>query len=373
MLLTVQADLLKTALNKILTVVDKKNSRPILTYTLIEARADNTLNFFATDLEISSKVTIKANVNKPGTCCVNAKNISDILKEFPAVEINFSVNEKENTLNIFHKDIDFSLLVYKSDDFPKLTFSSGNKNFELTAKQILNIINKTSHAVSIDETRLYLNGIFIQEISNDKLLAVSTDGYRLALLEQAFKAPKIDSLMNGVIIPKKGVFELKKIAENFPEAIIKICVDDSFIYINANDADYLSIRLIARDFPKHQSVIPSKTSYSLRIEKDSILNALKRIRIMANEKTNGVKIKLLEKEIIISANHPSLGKASEKVSANYAGKEMEVGFNAKYLIDVLSVLEDSELLLEFNNEFSPVVVKTPVDNSFLGIVMPLKL
>ena len=367
----IQVEEFRNALNKILSVVDKKNLRPILTYTLIKT-GNNQIHLSATDGEVSAKVYLQALCSEEKLFCINAKNIFEILREFPNDLINIEIDENENNLKIYYQDIHFSLLIYPSNDFPSLVFSNERKSFSVKSRDIIDFIDKTSHAISSDETRPYLNGIFLQEV-NSHFRTVATDGHRLSLFEMDLNEKNIDTLLNGIIVPRKGVIELKKVAESYPDAEIKINVDDSFMYINAQDEYFLSIRLIAREYPKYQAVIPSKVTYLMKTDKNNFLNAVRRIKIMANEKTNGVRVFLKEKEMTITANHPSLGKASEKIAIDYQGKEMEIGFNAKYLIDTLSSFNDGPVSLELNNELSPVLIKSETAPQLLNIIMPLKL
>ena len=364
-------DIFRSAINKVLTVVDKRNSRPILTYALIKAEGDR-LEISATDLEVSAKISINANVEESGTFCVNAKNIFDILRELPDGDVHLEIMEGENTLKLFFKDIHYTLLVYKNEDFPQIVFNNQNNEIKMNSQGLLDVISKTSHAISTDETRLYLNGIYLQE-RDSKLRAVATDGHRLSMVDTEVDVNGIDSLTNGIIIPKKGVAELKKLAESNPAAEIKLSLDDSFLYANSEDAYYLSVRLIAREYPKYQAVIPSKTSFLLTADKDLLFDAIRRIKIMSNEKSNGVRVHLKDKEMTITANHPSLGDASEKLPVDYDGKDMEVGFNAKYLIDTLSIFNNGEVLMELNNELSPVIIRSSAAPNHMGIIMPLKL
>ncbi len=366
----IQSLVLREAINKILSVVDKKNSRPILTNCLIKS-VGNKLELIATDLEVSVKIILNCEILSQGSFCINSKSIGEILKELPNDEIYLSI-EKDNLLNLSCKNIDYSLMVISPDEFPTLSFQNQNSEFKLKSKQILKIINKTSHAISTDETRLYLNGIFIQQIDS-KLRAVAIDGHRLALLDTYEFLGQNKSLQEGVIIPRKGISELKKIAENYLEGDISISVDESFMFVNSGNEYFLSIRLIAREYPKYQTVIPSKTTNKFNVDRNALLNAIKRIKILSNEKTNGVKLNIQNNELMITANHPALGHACERLSIDYVGKPTEIGFNAKYLIENLSVLNESEMTLEFNNELSPVVIKADDLPEFLGIIMPLKL
>jgi DNA polymerase-3 subunit beta len=371
MLIKISVSELKETLNKILSVVDKKNTRLILNFVQINA-SNNRIEMSATDLEVSAKVTTNCIVEKPGTFCVNAKNIFDIVKELPEKEVTIELAEGSNSLKLTCDNINFTLLIYTSEEFPHLQFGTTGNEFKLNSNQILEIINKTSHAISNDETRLFLNGIYLQEVDG-KLRSVATDGYRLSLVESELTNNKIEALINGIIIPKKGVSELKKIAETYPDQPISISVDESFIYLNANNNYLLAIRLIAKEYLKYQAVIPKKTNFHADIEKNAFAQAVRRIKIMANERSNGVKLILKENEMTVAANHPSLGDAFEKFQINYSGKEFEIGFNAKFLMDTLSIFGDEEIRMEFNNELSPVAIKSSKNQNYLCIIMPLKL
>ena len=371
MLIKISVHELKETLNKILSVVDKKNTRLILNFIQIQA-SGNKIEMTATDLEVSAKVTANCIVEKPGVFCVNAKNIFDIVKELPEKELTIELPEGSNNLKLTCGSINFTLLIYTSEEFPHLQFGTNANEFKLNTFQILEMINKTSHAISNDETRLFLSGIYLQEIEG-KLRAVATDGFRLSLVETELSNNKIEALINGIIIPKKGVAELKKIAESYPDQMIGISVDESFIYLNANNTYLLAIRLIAKEYIKYQAIIPKKTNHHADIDKGSFLNAVRRIKIMASERSNGVKLILKEGEMTVAANHPSLGDAFEKFPINYSGKEFEIGFNAKFLMDVLSIIGDEDIRMEFNNELSPAVIRSTKNQNYLCVVMPLKL
>jgi DNA polymerase-3 subunit beta len=370
MKLIIQSQVLREAINKVLSVVDKKNSRPILTNCLIKTSGAK-IELIATDLEVSAKIILNAKVEKEGSFCINSKNISEILRELPNDEVTISV-DNTNLLNLSCKSINYSLLITGAEEFPQLTFQNQSSEFRLKTKQMSHIINKTSHAISTDETRLYLNGIYFQ-LSESKLRAVAIDGHRLALLDTHEFIGENKFLVDGVIIPKKGISELKKISDSYPEDDVSISLDDSFMFVNARNEYYLSIRLIAREYPKYQTVIPAKTTNRFHIDRNAVLNAVKRIKILSNEKTNGIKFNIQKNELVISTNHPALGQASENLPISYDGKSTEIGFNAKYLIESLSVLNETDVTFEFNNELSPVVIKAEDIPEFLGIIMPLKL
>lgn len=367
----VQVEQFRNALNKILSVVDKKSKRPILTYTLVTVK-DDTLQIMATDSEVSAKIVIEANVEAQGTFCINAKNIFEILRELPDDTISLGIADNENSLKLHCQDIRYSLLILKSDDYPHLNFENESSKFNIDTNNLLDIINKTSHAICNDETRQQLNGLFLQE-SDGKLRSVATDGYRLSLIEFSLDNLNNEFLKSGIIIPKKGVYEIKKIVDSYPESSIDISVDESFIYINYKNQYFLSIRLIAKQYPPYQRVIPNKTTFKMNVDKTAFLNAVKRIKIMSVEKTNGVKIHLTPTEMKITANHPSMGDALEIVPATFDGEELEIGFNAKFLLDTLATFDDGQICVELNNQLTPIILKSDNAPDYLSLVMPLRL
>jgi DNA polymerase-3 subunit beta len=359
---------LRDSINKLLSVVDKKNARPILSNCHIEIK-DEKIILTATDLEVSARITLQAKASTNGSFCINTKNISDILRELPEKLLTMELNN--NNLSLKCGDIQYSLLTISSDEYPNINFESSDKKFQIKSKDVLNIINKTSHAISTDETRLYLNGIFLQQIDS-KLRSVAIDGHRLALLDTAEFIGNNNHLIDGVIIPKKGISELKKVAETYPDQILDITLDDSFLYVYTENY-FVNVRLISREYPKYQTVIPNKTSFKMKVEKNTLLNAIKRIKLLSNEKTNGIKLSIAQNNLTLSANHPSLGHAVEKIDCSYTGNPMDIGFNAKYLIESIGILPDEDITFEFNNELTPVVVKSESIPEYIGIVMPLKL
>lgn len=371
MRLSIQTLLLKNALSRLSVIAEKKTSRPFLNNIQITVY-QNTIELSATDTEVSSRIVVPANVEKEGSFCVNARNISEILRGFPDTLVELKIEEKENLLKIHCETIDFSIIIFSTSEYPQLVFSNDRECFQFSSSKLLESINKTFHAISTDETRLYLNGLFFQQIEN-KLRIVSTDAYRLALTEYDFLNSSFEFLENGIIVPKKGVLALKHLMEEYTDGHVSISIDESFLYASINSKEFLSIRLIAREYPKYQAFIPNKVTYSAVLDRDLFLNAVKRIKIMSDEKTHGIRAKLLKNEMQISASHPDLGTASEKIAVDYNGKEMELGLNAKFLVDALSVFQDGDVILELNNEFGPILVKSFSSPEFLGLIMPLKI
>jgi DNA polymerase-3 subunit beta len=370
MKIEVESNVLRDAFKKIGSVVDQKISRPILTNCLFKAEK-NRIEITATDLEVSIKINVNAKVINPGSICINTKNIFEILKELPNNVIYLEVTN-QNSVKIQCENIDYSLMAINSDEYPRLNFNTTTEPFKLKSSEVIEMVNKTLHAVSSDETRVFLTGIFLQ-VQEGKLRSVAIDGHRMALLDLKMMDKYPAPLKDGIIIPRKGINEFKKMADSIPDGDINIYIDDSFLYLEVNSDYVMNIRLISREYPKYRSVIPVKTQYHFSIDREHILNAVKRIRILSNEKTNGIKMLVNQKNLTLSTNHPSLGQATEVIQIDYSGKDMDIGFNAKYLLDTLQVLPNGKINFEFNNELSPIIIKSPQDENFLGVIMPLKI
>ena len=368
-----ESGIFRDGINKVLNVVGKKNIRPILNQALVVVKKDD-IEISATDSEMSAKIKIPARVEKPGSFCVNPKNLFEILRELPNAELVLSLKEEEtNTLDIHCQDIHFTLRILQDDDFPRLFFPEQSAQIEIHSEFLLTMIEKISLAISDDETQIYFNGMFLQK-AGSQIRAVGTDGNRLSLIDVNYREKKPSSLLTrGIIIPKKGVYELRRMAESFPEKMISLTVDDISIHAQVDDIYHLSILLIEQDYPKYESVIPQKTSFVLKADRKTFADAVKRIKIMSNEKYNGVKIILKDSEMSLTSQIPILGAADEKIKVEYTGKEMEICFNARYLTDALNPLEEGKVSLEINNQFSPILFKSEKLPDYLGVVMPLKL
>ena len=362
---------LKTALSRIISISDKKSNSSQSNECFFKVDA-NSIELMSTDNEVFAKVSLQGESNDNFSFCTNSKNLFDIIKELNEEHISFDFDQEENSLRLSTNNSFYELLTYQNDHFNFCSFPNCISSITLSRFSLLQMLALTSYAVSNDETRIYLNGLFLQEVNNN-LRMVATDGHRLSMLEKEFKGDSNDFLLNGVILPKKGIQELKRICESKDVENLELYIDDTFIYVK-NNFDYeLTIRQISRDYPKYQAVIPSKTKSSFSVQKDLLFEAVKRIKVMSNEKSNQIRLKLFRDKAELSANHPGLGKAKEVVPVNFEGDSLEIGFNAKYLIDALAALDTSDVTFELNNEISPIIIKEPNNPNYLGIITPLKL
>ena len=281
MFFTVNSTNLKHALLRVNSVIEKKSSNQLIGYTLIELETSR-INLSSTDGEVYVKTSCSADTDTNASFCINSKNLFDIIRDIPDTTLQFKMENNSNALNLETEDLFYSLLVYNSQEYPKINFPSNLDFLETSKKDLNKMIQITSHAISNDETRIYLNGLFFQEVDK-KLRAVATDGHRLSLIETSTIGNEVASsyLINGIIVPRKGVNELKRMTDSEGQ-IIKIAVDESFLFAKIDDDYILSIRLIARDYPKYQAVIPNKAGNKLLTDRLKMFEAIKRIRIMTN-------------------------------------------------------------------------------------------
>lgn len=369
----IDSTLFREAISKTISVIDKKSTRPILSNCLIEYK-ENNLEVSATDLDISLKIKIPVSHNQAGKFCINSKNISDILRELPDSQISFAV-EEDNLLKLSSGKTNYSLLIVETEDFPELNFSlndTQNNNIKISGNDLLEYISRTSFAMSNDETRLFLNGIFFQS-ANNKFRAVAIDGHRLAMLdkEQSFENNK--NIEKGIIVPRKGVYELKKIAEQAKEEIINLDFDGSFLTASLGENYQLMIRLVAREYPNYKAVIPSKTLFKAKVDKQKLQDSTKRIKILSNETTKGIKLILDDSKVTLMASNDNLGTAKDVLDIDYNGDKIEVSLNARYILEALSGIESDQVTLELSNSLSPVVFKDENLNDYMAIIMPLRI
>ena len=364
---------LQQSLGRVLSVIERKTARPMLSYALVDV-SGKAISITATNMEVSAKVVIDAVVEHEGSFCINAKNLYDVLRELPDDD-KMEMELDGNSLRIGSSgNILYSFLTHRDDNFPRLSFHHKNKSFFIEADKLQDIISKVSHAISSDDGSVHLNGMFLSEVEG-KLRSVSTDRHRFAMIDTKLNGSNIsESLEEGIIVPRKGVFELKKMAENHIGVSIEISADEAFLYACVGERYFLSIRLIARSYPDFSKVIPENQPFKLTVKRDNFLEPVRRIKIMSNEKTNGVKIELGPNTMELSANHPSLGNAYEKIPVEYRGDSMEIGLNAQYLIDLLSTFEDDDVVeIVFGNDKVPVLMRSSSCCDYLGIIMPLEL
>jgi len=254
-------------------------------------------------------------------------------------------------------------------EFPQFPKFEEGKLSTIPGKVIREMIERTIFSVSTDETRHSLNGVFVEESNGGKARMVATDGHRLAIIEREIGSLGLEK---GVIVPRKGVAELKKLLEEEEGAVAIGFRENLWLVVKGNVE--LFMRLIDGDFPDYTKVIPKDNPNIVKIAREGLLRALRRVSILSSERYKGIKMELKEGRILISASNPDLGEAVEEIESSYQGKPLVIGFNARYLMDVLTILGTAEdIEIEFKDEVSPSIVRQTGDKEYLYVIMPMRL
>ena len=360
-----------SGLTKIQGIVEKRHTIPILANVLIEAK-NGEIIITATDLEVGLKSKYEANVIDEGKITVSAKKLYEIIKELPDKEINF-LSKNNFWVEIKCGKSLFNLVGLSPDEFPKFPDLETNTNI-INKNYLAEMIEKTLFSVSNDETKFNLTGIFIKSEEFDdhsNLVFVSTDGHRLSLIQRKIDEKLDGKYKDGFILPKKGIIEIKKLLENIEDNVVMGISDNNFTIKNKNTT--LIMRMVDGDFPDYKRVIPEKGHNIATINKDLFLHALKRISILSSEKSKGIKINLKNDLLVLSSSNPDLGDAKEEIDISYGGDEISIGFNAKYIIDILQVIKTENIIFNLKDNISPGRINPEEDEDHLSVIMPMRL
>lgn len=359
-------------LSHLQSIVNKKNTLPILSNILIEAEGD-TLTLSSTDMDISIRETINCQVIDKGSTTLNAQIMFDIIKKLSDTsEVEFISNDGK-ILTIRSNESKFSLSCLPKDEFPIIDVESNNsKKLKVKSQTILNLINKTKFAISNEETRYFLNGLYFNITINDNsntLNFVGTDGHRLATSSSVINS-SIDEVP-GVIIPKKTINELSKLlSENHDDIEIDISSNKIIFYI---DKLILISKLIDGNFPDYTKVIPKNNNNDLKVNRLNLLSAVDRVSTIANEKAPSIKFKLLNNIINLSSINNENSTATEDIDVNYDGSAIEIGFNSRYIMDILDNIESEEIIISFNDNSSPIIVHEKSRSDNIYVLMPMRV
>lgn len=350
------------------TIVERRNTMPILANVLLEAHK-GTIRVTATDLEVGVRGSVEGNTLRDGSVTVNAKKLYEIIREVPNEEIHLKSLENDWVEIRSGKSL-FKIVGMNPREFPQFPNFSREGLTTVPASTLRQMIEGTIFSVSTDETRYSLNGVYVEEAQAGKVRLVATDGHRLAFDERNLGSL---GLAKGVILPRKGLAELKKLLESGDEGTVAIGFRENMGLVVREQVE-LFMRLIDGDFPDYTKVIPQGNENIAHMEHEELLQALRRVSILSSERYKGIKMEFKENRLSISANNPDLGESVEEVEIEYKGKPLSIGFNARYLVDVLHVLgTDGEVQMELKDELSPSLVKKSGYEGYLYVLMPMRL
>ena len=366
--LTIAKDQIIAGLQAVQNVVSTRTTLPILSNVLLRA-ADGKVEFTATDLDVTVACSVEAKVAKPGATTVPVKKLFGIVRELNGGEIEIETDEK-NVTSIRSGSSYFKINGLAAEEFPPLPKFKDDKKVGLQQETVRAMLKKTSFAVSTDESRYVLNGIFVS-LKDGKMTLVATDGRRLALVDEEVEISEKSA--GEFIVPAKAINELNRLLQDKGEVELKFGENQaSFALKDDKGFSVLLItKLIEGNYPNYRQVIPGEAKERIPINREELLQALRRAEIMTSEKANSVKMTFGKNQLAITANSPEVGEARETLAVNYKGKEMAIAFNPRYLIDPLAALSEDEVFIELIDELSPGVLK--INGPFLYVVMPMRL
>jgi DNA polymerase-3 subunit beta len=360
---SVSKDKLLEGLSTVQNVVSTRTTLPILSNVLLQA-VEGELRLTTTDLDVGVRGRVEAQVERTGATTLPARRLFSIVRELPAAEIYAEVDTK-NLASIRSGSSYFKILGLPEEEFPPLARFENAKEFLIAQKDLKDALRKTSYAISTDETRYVLNGILFS-FKDNKLTSVATDGRRLALVDLELEFPRSQEI--DVIIPTKAVVELQRLVKE--EGEVKLSIGENQIAFELNDALLVS-KLIEGNYPNYRQVIPAEAKERITLERELFLNAVRRVSLLASEKSNSVKLIFSKGNMDIVAVTPDVGEAKESLPVMYKGKDFSIAFNPEFLMAPLRNLPNDEVFLDLIDEMSPGVIK--IHGAFLYVLMPMRL
>jgi DNA polymerase-3 subunit beta len=364
---TIERATLLKSLSHVQSVVERRNTIPILSNVLIEAHDDGSIRLMATDLDLQVDESIQANVETPGATTVSAHTLFDIVRKLPEGS-QVELNAAEGKMQLSAGRARFNLSTLPRDDFPVIAEGDLPTKFELPAATLRQIIDKTRFAISTEETRYYLMGIFLH-LADDQLKAAATDGHRLARVT----VPKPDGAdgMPDVIVPRKCVAELRKLLEEL-EGTVEVSMSPTKIRFGLGSA-VLTSKLIDGTFPDYNRVIPTANDKLLKLDPKSFAQGVDRVSTIASEKTRAVKMSVDRDKVTLSVTSPESGTATEELPADYGSDGIEIGFNARYLLDILGEIDGDTVEVHLADAAAPTLLRENDKSPALYVLMPMRV
>ncbi|WP_321343582.1 DNA polymerase III subunit beta [Breoghania sp.] len=365
-----RTDLLKS-LTHVHRVVERRNTIPILSNVLLRADGGE-LRLKATDLDLEISETVPAMVEAPGATTVPAHMLYDIVRKLPeGSQVVMETSSDQTTLEIRAGRSRFALQMLPEADFPDLTAGDFTHSFEVPAADFRKLIDRTQFAISTEETRYYLNGIYFHTVDADgpRFRAVATDGHRLAQAEVPAPAGAVG--MPGIIVPRKTVGEIQKLLDE-PEANVAIELSETKIRLTTGPV-VLTSKLIDGTFPDYGRVIPQGNDKELRLERDEFERAVDRVSTISSERGRAVKLAMSEGRMVLTVNNPDSGSATEELVVEYDAEPIEIGFNSRYLLDIANQLTSDTAIFRLADPGSPTLVQNSTADDTLYVLMPMRV
>ena len=357
--------------SKVQGVIEKRSNMPILSTVLINT-IDSQIVLTATDLQISIKKFLEAEIISSGSITISGKKLFDILKESKSKDIYIKEIEN-NWILIEDESTNYQLAGMPPDQFPAVGEYKDIETISVDGDILNEMIKKTIFSVSMEDTGYKLSGVYIEKIREEEreaLRMVSTDGHRLSLIDKEMEGIEKLSLDQGILIPKKGMSEIQKLVSE--GGIFEFGIQKNACLVKGTDT-ILYIRLLDAKFPDYKKVIPKKIRYQVSVKRDTLLEGMKKMLILASEANKGVKMVIEDNILELISINPELGKAREEIQVKYQDSKIDMGYNAKYFIDVLQAMESEVIEIGFIDDLHPCVITGEEDMGFLALIMPMRI
>lgn len=366
-----RANLLKT-LSHVQSIVEKRNTIPVLSNVKIEALADG-ISFKATDMDTEITEIVDAKVEEQGATTAPAHMLYDIVRKLSdGSEVELTFPDEKGQLTIASGKSKFSLSCIGVEDFPVISGDALPINFNMAVDELKGVIDRTKFAVSTEETRYYLNGVYMHAKANgatNVLRIVATDGHRLACVESPL--PQGAENLAGVIVPRKTITEIRKLLDDTSVDTVTISMSDNKVRFTLNDVT-LTSKLIDGTYPDYERVIPTGNDKSLELSVKDLAAAVDRVSVVA-ERTRAIKMITGQNHVTITTSSPELGSAQEEIEAVYDSEVLEIGYNFRYLLDILAEITGEQVRISFADASSPSVIHDTSDSSAIFVLMPMRV
>jgi DNA polymerase-3 subunit beta len=348
-------------------IADRRATQPILANVLLRTNGKQRFVCAATDLAVAVTAEIAADARREGGVTVAAKHLFEIVKGLSGDQIHLKRTES-NHCEIRAGSAEFRMVGMADRDFPKLADPREVAYGKIEVAVLRDFITKTIFAVSTDETRAHLSGV-LWECAGGRMRMVSTDGHRLCKIERDL--PGAPELETGVIVPRKGLLEIRRLLED-ADGACDVGFDKGCLFVGTPAAT-LSIKLVDARFPPYDQVIPKDNDKVVTVDRIALLDALRRVALVASDRTSGVKIDVAKGAMRLSSENPDLGEAHEDLAVEYAGAAISAGFNARYLIDALQEMGAEEARIEMAGELDPALIRPMAADDYTCVVMPMRI
>ncbi|RME27803.1 MAG: DNA polymerase III subunit beta [Deltaproteobacteria bacterium] len=366
----INSDDLNAGLSNAQGIVEKRTAMPILSNVLVESIGDGEIKLVATDLEVGLVCRLAAKVKNPGSMAVSARHLYEVVRGFKNQKVSIKLVENNQVL-LKCGSSEYKFLGMPPEDFQKPVDPEDVGLSKVDAEQLSEMIEKTYFAISTEEARHSLNGAFLEKVG-DKFRLTATDGHRLAMVERPMiREGDFGNITEGLLLPRKGLMEAKRVIENLKSEASIGHFDNSLVLKVGSTT--LVMRLLDGQFPDYRKVIPDEQKIRFSADRKKLMDSLRRVSIFSVDKNMGVKLTVKKNALLVTNSNPDLGEAKEEIEIDYTGESMTIGFNARYLLDAMSVMSGEAVSVSMDDDISPGVFKEQDDPDFTCVVMPMRI